>query len=117
MDEAKYTIQNEKDVPIQIIGDHTTISLGARTSLPSTPEHVWNVPYRRNPFFTGREKLIEQLHSRLNEKNVTALTQTQAISGLGGIGKTQVAIEYAHRYRNDYRVVMWVSAASRDTLI
>ena len=46
-----------------------------------------------------------------------ALAQTQAISGLGGIGKSQIAIEYAFRYREAYSFVAWVRAASREALI
>ncbi len=81
----------------------------------SPASQVWNVPYRRNPFFTGRETLLKELHDRLTSTKAAALTQ--AISGLGGIGKTQTALEYAYRYREEYRFVLWVSAASRDSLI
>ena len=77
----------------------------------------WNVPYRRNPYFTGREDLLTRLHELLHSGKATALTQPQAISGLGGIGKTQTAVEYAYRYRGDYQAVLWASAASRETLI
>jgi hypothetical protein len=77
----------------------------------------WNVPYRRNPYFTGREDLLTRLHQFLHSGKATALTQPQAISGLGGIGKTQTAMEYAYRYRDDYQAVLWASAASRETLI
>jgi tetratricopeptide (TPR) repeat protein len=45
------------------------------------------------------------------------LTQPQAISGLGGIGKTQIAVEYAYRYKQEYRSILWASAASYDTLL
>jgi tetratricopeptide (TPR) repeat protein len=77
----------------------------------------WNIPYRRNPFFTGREQLLKQLHDNLSSARVAALTQAQAISGLGGIGKTQTAVEYAYRYRDEYRYILWVSAAASDLLI
>ncbi len=53
----------------------------------------WNVPHPRNPSFTGREDVIAGLRERLARKGKTALAQ--AISGLGGIGKTQTAVEYA----------------------
>lgn len=69
-----------------------------------------NLPFERNPFFTGREKILEDLHSALTKTSATALTQ--AISGLGGLGKTQTAIEYAYRYRDDYKYVFWVRADS-----
>src|SRR5712692_8512430 len=78
---------------------------------------LWNIPYRRNPYFTGREDLLTRLHELLHSGKVTALTQPQAISGLGGIGKTQTAVEYAYRSRGDYQAVLWASAASRETLI
>ena len=42
------------------------------------------------------------------------MTQAQAISGLGGIGKTQIAIEYAYRYRDEYQAILWVTASSRE---
>ncbi len=76
----------------------------------------WNVPFRRNPFFTGRADLLERLHEQLVQNHRAALTQSTALTGLGGVGKTQTAIEYAYRYRQDYRAVLWVRAASQETL-
>ncbi|HYU73194.1 MAG TPA: FxSxx-COOH system tetratricopeptide repeat protein, partial [Ktedonobacteraceae bacterium] len=78
---------------------------------------AWNIPYGRNPFFTGREKVMTYLHDKLTAGNTMALTQAQAISGLGGIGKTQTAIEYAYRYQHQYRFVLWSSAATLETLL
>jgi tetratricopeptide (TPR) repeat protein/transcriptional regulator with XRE-family HTH domain len=82
-------------------------------------QHVqrWNIPYHRNSFFTGREEILLHLYTILNTSNTAALTQTQAISGLGGIGKTQIAVEYAYRFREHYSAVLWVSASSRDAFI
>jgi tetratricopeptide (TPR) repeat protein len=68
------------------------------------------VPYARNPYFTGRETVLHDLHEALSKDSVTALTQGHAISGLGGIGKTQTALEYTYRYRSEYRFIFWTRA-------
>ncbi len=46
---------------------------------------VWNIPYPRNPFFTDRDDLLSHLHTQLQRGQATALSQPQAISGLGGV--------------------------------
>jgi tetratricopeptide (TPR) repeat protein/DNA-binding XRE family transcriptional regulator len=84
------------------------------TSTPSSSPSIWNVPYRRNPFFTGRENILSHLYTVLQNSKTAALTQAQAISGLGGIGKTQIAIEYAYRYRDEYQAILWVNASSHE---
>lgn len=64
----------------------------------------------RNPWFTGRDKEITDLRGRLSQTGKAAIGQ--AISGLGGIGKTQTAVEYAHRHREQYDAVFWINAAT-----
>jgi len=76
---------------------------------PGALPPVWNLPHR-NPHFTGREELIGRLHGNLTAGAPTALTQTAAIHGLGGVGKTQLAIEYAYRCQDDYDVGWWLRA-------
>ncbi|NOR47198.1 MAG: hypothetical protein GQ533_04020, partial [Methanosarcinaceae archaeon] len=75
-----------------------------------------NVPLQ-NPFFTGREIKIEELHEALKSDGAAALSQPQAISGYGGIGKTETAIKYAHKYKDEYKDVFWVNADSTESLI
>ncbi len=77
---------------------------------------VWTVPFPRNPFFTGREETLTRIQAFLKAQQTAFVSQPAAISGLGGIGKTQTAIEYAYRYADEYQFVLWVQADSRDTL-
>ena len=71
---------------------------------------------RRNLLFTGREKELASLHNELQKHRKVALAQSHLVSSIGGSGKTQVAIEYAYRYRNTYSEVLWVRADSHDML-
>src|SRR5712692_1600459 len=68
------------------------------------PRVFHGVP-RRNPYFTGRDDLLHELRSDLSG-NVTALLP-QALHGLGGVGKTQLAVEFARRFATDYELVWW----------
>src|SRR5215467_9590640 len=71
----------------------------------------------RNPFFLGREEVLARLRRQLQAGHAKAFSQPQAICGLGGVGKTQVALEYAYRHAQDYQAILWTRADSRDTLV
>ncbi|HEU5226189.1 MAG TPA: FxSxx-COOH system tetratricopeptide repeat protein [Ktedonobacteraceae bacterium] len=88
---------------------------------------LWTIPYPRNPHFTGRDDLLEHLARRLSSSSSeeststrrAVLTQPEAIKGLGGIGKTQLAVEYAYRAREQdhYTHTLWINATSEETII
>ena len=90
-------------------GDVTYPSPGPRTGheQEEQPRVFHGVP-RRNPNFTGRNELLDELRGDLS-RNLTALLP-EALHGLGGVGKTQLAIEFAHRFAADYELVWWIKA-------
>jgi MinD-like ATPase involved in chromosome partitioning or flagellar assembly/tetratricopeptide (TPR) repeat protein len=73
---------------------------------PGTQPPIFKVP-ARNPGFTGRDVILETIRERLFAH---AAAQPVALFGIGGVGKTQLAVEYAHRFAPHYEIVWWISA-------
>jgi tetratricopeptide (TPR) repeat protein len=73
---------------------------------PGSLPRVWNVD-RRNPAFTGRDDVLNRVHDGLSGDGRVAV---QAVHGMGGVGKTQLALEYAYRFAGEYDLVWWISA-------
>ena len=87
-----------------------------RLNLPvpaAVEPRAFHVPFARNTHFTGRDAELTALHRRLNDP---ASTRVAALTGLGGIGKTQTALEYAYRHVEDYRLIFWLRAEDPTTL-
>ena len=74
--------------------------------LPGSVPRMWNIP-ARNPGFTGRDDLLEALRERLLAGDRAVV---QALHGMGGVGKTQLAAEYAHRFAGSYDLAWWVDS-------
>ncbi|MEU9347056.1 FxSxx-COOH system tetratricopeptide repeat protein [Streptomyces sp. NPDC048278] len=86
---------------------------------PRFPGHVpdhWNVP-QRNSTFTGRGYTLERVREQLRNGMTAELPQHQALLGMGGVGKTQIALEYVHRFSADYDLVWWVPAENIDNVV
>ncbi len=79
-------------------------------TLSAAVSTAWMVPFTPNPFFTGRSEVFDELRRELTARSKVAL------SGMGGIGKTQTALEYAHRQRGQYKLILWANADSEDSL-
>jgi len=100
---------------------------GQRSAAASQELALWTIPFARNPHFTGRDELLSELTAQLSPQEAgqptalrrAALTQAQVIKGLGGIGKTQTAVEYAYRAREQgrYTHTLWIAAASEEALL
>ncbi|MDH6112326.1 tetratricopeptide (TPR) repeat protein [Kitasatospora sp. MAP12-15] len=77
-----------------------------RVGFPGELPPVLDCP-ARNPAFTGRDEELEVLRNGFGNEPAT---NVQVLFGLGGVGKTQTATEYAHRFRSGYDVVWWIPA-------
>jgi tetratricopeptide (TPR) repeat protein/transcriptional regulator with XRE-family HTH domain len=92
----------------------TGLSDGPGSSTPSA--EVWTVPYRQNRFFVGREALLECISAAFSSWEALT-TPVVVLSGLGGVGKTQTAPEYAYRSLERYQAIFWINASSQETLL
>lgn len=78
-----------------------------------SPSHrVFNVPFRsKGTQVIGREDALQQVRDELTQGRPTAIGHTAAFEGLGGLGKTQLAVEYAYLFEKDYPSgVIWINA-------
>ena len=81
---------------------------------PKSIPLVWNTP-ARNAAFTGRDDVLDRLRDQLVGSS-QAVVLPLALYGYGGVGKTQIALEYAHRYMAEYDVVWWVPSEQRELI-
>ena len=79
---------------------------GSVPRLPGMVPRIWNIP-PRNPGFTGRDQLLVSIRERLLDGDKAVV---QALYGMGGVGKTQLAVEYAHQFAGAYDLAWWVSS-------
>ena len=75
------------------------------------------VPYERNQYFTGRDAFLKQLFDQFRDSTTTHYHGRLALFGLGGIGKTQAALEFTYRYQDFYSRIYWISAVSQESLL
>lgn len=84
----------------------------AARGLQRPSQRIWSseIP-PRNPNFTGRETLLERLGHNLDGRRPP---HVQVVSGMGGVGKTELATEYIHRNIGKYDIVWWIRAEHHD---
>ncbi len=96
-----------EEIANRVTGDHSPMKH------PKAP--LRTLPYRRNPFFTDREDILAELH-RFFASEQTPQTRIQALYGMGGIGKTLLATEYACLHYDEYQAIFWLNASSPEHL-
>ena len=84
------------------------------------PNHDRRVPFddnfriRQNEYFVGRTDILLQIHKKFQSGSY--VSRIQLITGMGGIGKTQTAQEYAFRYKHEYDLIVWVNAETTSAI-
>lgn len=84
------------------------------------PPGAGNLPGSASGVFVGREHELAELRRLLADEGEAAVTQvpgSRAIHGLGGIGKSTLALHYAHTHRRTYTLVWWINAASTEQIV
>jgi hypothetical protein len=85
---------------------------GSAPRLPGSLPQIWNVQ-QRNPAFVGRDTALVELRDQLLAGRTAV---TQALHGMGGLGKTQLAVEYAYRFSGAYELVWWIAAEQTELI-
>ncbi|MFE5871525.1 FxSxx-COOH system tetratricopeptide repeat protein [Streptomyces roseifaciens] len=93
--------------------EHDTSEI--RIARAGRPAVMGNVP-QKNPNFTGRESLLLEIEEQLRGDGTTAVLP-QALHGMGGVGKSQLAIEYIYRHSHEYNVVWWIPAEQESLIL
>lgn len=85
------------------------------TRFPGSLPPVWRIPFDRNPVFTGRKMEIAALKKEFDRSASPPLITV--LTGTAGVGKTALAVEYAHSYRGNYKLVWWLRGERKESLI
>ena len=106
------TVTSPAELETALLQALTALPRPEQQSAPTEAAHtaverrVWTIPARVRGF-TGRAELLAELEAALRSGGPTVV---QAVTGMGGIGKTTAAIEYAHRHHDEFDIAWWVPA-------
>lgn len=74
------------------------------------------MPVARNARFYDRDNIIERIHAHFHDEDDTQRFRSLALFGLGGVGKSHVALKYAHSKTTEFRVILWIQSQTSAAL-
>ncbi|MFF8727250.1 tetratricopeptide repeat protein, partial [Streptomyces sp. NPDC015171] len=113
------------DVGVAITGDGARVVMLPAEAVRwarevEAPPGAGNLPGSASGVFVGRQDELAELRRLLADEGEAAVTQVsgvRAVHGLGGIGKSTLALHYAHTFRRRYTLVWWINAASTEQIV
>ncbi|MFB8178954.1 hypothetical protein ACFC8N_23445 [Streptomyces sp. NPDC055966] len=110
----------DRSIAAQHIGNAYTGDVVLPAEALQAAERVTAAPGTSNlppaPLCPGRQEELTWLRRTLTDQREGAITQSGTVHGLGGIGKSTLALHYAHRHRGDYTLIWWINATSPDEI-
>lgn len=107
-------VQTQRDRHVEVLRQFSSLSTA------TCSQTIINLIPSRNPIFEGRVEVLSKLHSNLEPSfgpNPNERTQCSVVlHGVGGMGKTQTALEYVYRYKSCYAYVFWIHGESNTVL-
>ena len=100
------TVTSPADLETAVLHALTQLARPQQSAGRSTVRRVWTIPARAREF-TGRDVQLAELDEHLRTCGPAVVC---AVTGMGGVGKTSIAIEYAHRHAEEFDVAWWVPA-------
>src|SRR5437879_3101147 len=70
----------------------------------------------RNEYFTGRKELLDQIENAFNGSTGLDASKVVVCYGLGGVGKTQIAVEFVYSHQFDYQFICWIPSDAVETI-
>ena len=111
-------VLNRSEVQLYVERSANRAPKGIMPTYGRTVNQYFGIPLRSNPCFTGRQNHLSSLDEILHplSKSVESHLRCAVLVGLGGCGKTEIAVRYAHLHRDEYMAVLWIDGTSQNSL-